>query len=261
MQPSFDDFKIKSISIHGNKYNYSLVDYKNSRCKIEIICNTCGFKFFQRPDAHLSGQGCRNCVHNSLRKPLLKTIEESNLIHNFKYDYSLVKDYTNADNKYDIICNIHGIFKQSFSQHVRQKQGCPKCNKLGMVSELKLLTLIQNNLPVCQLYQNFKPKWLPNRQSLDIYIANYNIAIEHQGEQHFREVDYWGGKPHLDKIQRRDKTKQDICKLNNCHILYFTYYPKHVPVDLYYHVFTNEIEFITSLKQIINDERNSITKL
>ena len=52
-------------------------------------------------------------------------IKECNIIHNNKYDYSLI-NYINTSIKLDIICPVHGIFKQSPTHHFTNN-GCKKC--------------------------------------------------------------------------------------------------------------------------------------
>ena len=47
--------------------------------------------------------------------------------HNGKYDYSKTI-YVGKRNKIDIICPIHGLFKQLAGNHLRG-QGCPECGK------------------------------------------------------------------------------------------------------------------------------------
>ena len=54
------DFINGAIKIHGNKYDYSLVDYKNNYTKVSIICEEHGL-FEQEPTNHLFGQGCGKC--------------------------------------------------------------------------------------------------------------------------------------------------------------------------------------------------------
>ena len=50
--------------VHGDKYDYSLVDYKNHTTDITIICKTHG-PFNQRPHNHLEGKGCSQCVNQT----------------------------------------------------------------------------------------------------------------------------------------------------------------------------------------------------
>ncbi len=57
------DFINRCNLIHNNSYDYSLVEYKNSRTKVIIICNTHG-EFLQRAKNHLDGQGCPKCGDN-----------------------------------------------------------------------------------------------------------------------------------------------------------------------------------------------------
>jgi hypothetical protein len=54
-------FITKAKAIHGDLYNYSLVDYINSKTKVKIICSKHGV-FEQTPSDHLGGHGCKACV-------------------------------------------------------------------------------------------------------------------------------------------------------------------------------------------------------
>ena len=65
-QSNTEDFTTKADKIHENKYDYSLVDYKNAHTKIKIICPIHG-EFEQTPNSHLSGQGCHKCKGDKLR--------------------------------------------------------------------------------------------------------------------------------------------------------------------------------------------------
>lgn len=55
-----NDFINKSLKIHGNKYDYSLAEYKNCKTKIKIVCPDHG-TFEQIPLHHLNGSGCYKC--------------------------------------------------------------------------------------------------------------------------------------------------------------------------------------------------------
>ena len=52
-------------------------------------------------------------------------IEKVKLVHNDKYDYTMV-NYINTTTKINIICKEHGIFSQRPDGHT-QGRGCPKC--------------------------------------------------------------------------------------------------------------------------------------
>ena len=57
---SIEEFINKVKQIHGNRYDYSKVNYKNNRTKIIIICKKHG-EFLQFPNNHLKGCGCFKC--------------------------------------------------------------------------------------------------------------------------------------------------------------------------------------------------------
>ena len=55
------EFIKRAILVHGNKYDYSLVLYKNIKTKINIICKKHGI-FSQSPEKHLLGHSCPKCI-------------------------------------------------------------------------------------------------------------------------------------------------------------------------------------------------------
>lgn len=123
-----DTFIKKSNLIHNFNYNYSKVDYINNSTNVIIICNIHG-EFIQRPDVHLRGCGCIKCgyIKNS-KNNRLKSVEflkKCRLIHKDNYDYSDVV-YINNRTPIDIICKVHGSFKQEPRSHLRGS-GCPNC--------------------------------------------------------------------------------------------------------------------------------------
>ena len=72
--------------------------------------------------------------------------------------------------------------------------------------------------------------WLRNKGQLklDFYLPQYNIAIECQGEQHFKPIDTWGGEENYKEVCFRDKLKLKQCNENNVTLLYFSH---HKPKD------------------------------
>lgn len=117
-----ETFIEKAKVVHGNKYDYSKVNYINSGTKVTIICPKHA-EFQQTPQNHLNGQGCPKC--NGKNFSLKELIDEANKIHNGQYDYSKL-NITKKHEKGCIICPKHGVFYQDFSKHL-EGQGCPKC--------------------------------------------------------------------------------------------------------------------------------------
>lgn len=57
----------------------------------------------------------------------------------------------------------------------------------------------------------------------DFFLPLYNICIKYDGEQHFKETRYYGGKEKLQKTQINDKIKTEYCKSNNIPLLRISY--------------------------------------
>jgi hypothetical protein len=102
-----DTFIKKSKEKHGDKYDYSLVNYKGNKNEVKIICHKHGV-FKLRAGSHLNGTGCSN---DKKRMEQEDFIRRSILIHGDKYDYSLV-NYIGYDVDVLIKCKKHEVFKQ-----------------------------------------------------------------------------------------------------------------------------------------------------
>lgn len=120
----FGRFIEKSQQIHGDKYDYSLAVYINTKTKITIICPKHG-EFEQLPLNHTSGTGCPQCAkvrHLDKENPW----EAAKKIHGDKYDYSN-SNFNGVTKKIKIVCPKHGEFEQTYYNHVVAGQGCVKC--------------------------------------------------------------------------------------------------------------------------------------
>lgn len=124
-----DSFIEKACKVHGDKYDYTHVEYRGSEKKVTIVCPIHG-EFRQTPHSHISGQGCPICGRilsdNNRKKGLELFLKQAHEAHGDKYDYSKV-DLKTRREKVCIICPKHGEFWQEPYNHVLQKQGCPTC--------------------------------------------------------------------------------------------------------------------------------------
>ena len=60
-----EEFIKDAVKIHGDLYDYSLVDYQNNQKKVKIICKKHGV-FEQKPNLHLSQKcGCSKCLYKN----------------------------------------------------------------------------------------------------------------------------------------------------------------------------------------------------
>lgn len=64
--------------VHGDKYDYSKVEYINNHTDICIICPKHG-EFWQRPINHINGNGCPKCKSSHLEVEIRKFLIENNI--------------------------------------------------------------------------------------------------------------------------------------------------------------------------------------
>lgn len=210
----------KSNNVHNFLYNYRNSIYKNSKTKIEIICEKHG-SFFQVPYVHLGGHGCLKCANEESSKRQISNKKEFTIkaimVHGNIYDYSLV-DYKGAGKKIKIICKKHGIFDQIPSSHL-QGHGCKFCRESKGEREVEK---VLNNMKICYIKQK---RFIGCRYKLplpfDFYLPDYNTCIEFDGELHF------GIKVHFDYdkeiIKLRDDIKTKYCKDNTINLFRISY--------------------------------------
>ena len=200
-------FISKSSDIHNNFYDYSAVNYINSKDKIKIICPIHG-EFEQIPANHLKGHGCKKCADLKTGEKLshgeILFIENANNTHNNKYNYSLI-EYKNNRTKIKIICDKHGVFEQYPGNHLHKKQGCPLCIDYGFSKvERDVSDFIKE-------YVDVSLNTKINNCEFDILCVNKNIAIEFNGL-------YW----HCDKFKDKNYhlNKTVVANKNNLHLIH-----------------------------------------
>jgi very-short-patch-repair endonuclease len=211
-----NEFIDKSKSIHGDKYDYSLVEYKNNKTKVKIICPEHGV-FEQRPNNHYKC-GCEKCS-NKHKPSNEEFITKCLNLHNNIYDYSLV-EYKNAHSKIKIICKKHGVFEQSASHHLRGA-GCSNC-KISK-GEIKIKEWLDGkNIKYIQQYKFIDCKDI-NPLPFDFYLPEYNMCIEYDGRQHYEIIEIWGGEDGFIDTKKKDNIKNIYCKNNKIKLLRIKY--------------------------------------
>ena len=211
-----DEFIKRAKEVHGDKYDYSKVEYKTTNDKVCIICPEHG-EFWQRATNHINKKnGCPKC-HPNHKKTTKEFIKKAREVHGDKYDYSKV-EYINNITPVCIICPKHGEFWQRPNSHVSRKQGCPKC------VESKLETYIANNLTKngtnFEKQKTFTDVKYKSLLKYDFYDIDNNILIECQGIQHIRNCSTVFGDDYFIPLINRDKIKFDKANEKKIKIIY-----------------------------------------
>lgn len=242
----------KAKKIHGNKYDYSKVNYVNSLTPVCITCPEHG-DFKQRPSAHLLGNGCPKCgaISKGYKRRLTKDlfINKARQVHGNKYNYDKVI-YVNSTTPVTIICPLHGEFSQTPHKHLIG-HGCHICGNKNNLTEIKIFQSLKNIFGNVE-YQKIFPFLSDKRcvQKLDFYLPEHNIAIELNGRQHYVPVEKFGGELGFKRIRELDIRKYNRCINNGIRIFYFT------PPSMKKYI-TNYFEKVyTSFNELISDIKN-----
>lgn len=126
-------------AIHGTRYDYSLVEFKDVKSKVKVRCYDHGV-FEISFDNHVNSahgaepSGCRKCgIEARARAKTLDAglfVEQATSLNGGRYTYHLC-DYTTREKKIRMTCNDCGnTFKQSPEKHLGGR-GCPACAKTG----------------------------------------------------------------------------------------------------------------------------------
>lgn len=241
-------------------YQYSEFQYSNNKQKIEIICDK-NHKFNMSVSQHLKGYNCPFCKgHKKTKSDILSEIIE---IHNNEYEYPNF-DFIKLEEKIEIVCKIHGSFKQSLKLH-RNGSKCPKCsNRYNLSNDefVKKCKEIDPNLNYSQVkYINNKtkvniicpkhglisryPSSIKKYVCFDCYITDksFNNFVEKASKKHKNRFNYY------DYVS--SKTKMKIEDKDSGFIFYQT--PSyHLTCDYFYNKRTVD-DFIKKSNEIHNN--------
>lgn len=82
------------------------------------------------------------------------------------------------------------------------------------VREDELVRLVSKLFPTRIIRREASPPWL-GRQRLDVFLPELALAIEHQGEQHYRPIAAFGGDQSFERTRDRDERKRALCYEND----------------------------------------------
>ncbi len=208
-----ETFIQKARLMHGDKYDYSKVEYTDSQTKVCIICPEHG-EFWQKPNNHIHGWGCAKCS-GSHKKTTEEFVEMSKALYPNKYKYNKTK-YVNNKTPLIITCKKHGDFSVYPNDHLKGQE-CPECSIYKLESDIKTI-LDSEKINYIWQYSND----LLGNQKLDFYLPDLKMAIECQGEQHYHPVKFFGGEEKFNLQKAWDMRKRKLCTEHGINIIYYT---------------------------------------
>lgn len=226
----------KAKSIHGDRYDYSLVEYIKANEKVIIICSKHGL-FNQTPSHHHSmKQGCPKCA--GVGKTTDDYIEKAKLTHGDKYDYSDTR-YLDSQNKVEILCKEHGYFKQKPNDHLKGI-GCLKC--AGYNKTTQDFILEANNIHGNK-YNYLKVNYINNKIKIKIICPKHGIFIQtpnsHLNGSGCYKCNLSKGEKQVENYLKSNRIKYiNQYKFKNCkdiRVLPFDFYLPELNICIEYH--------------------------
>lgn len=88
---TINDFIYQSREIHGDKYNYDNVVYKNTKTPVKIWCNKHKEFFSLRPSDHIhQNQGCRKCNFSKGENKISEYLTKKNIQYDIQKKYQFL---------------------------------------------------------------------------------------------------------------------------------------------------------------------------
>ena len=142
-------------------------------------------------------------------------------IHNDRYDYSKV----NAKSWVELIevkCkNCKTIFETTSTNHYHNGVCCRRCHgRFQSKGEIRIDDYLKNKGIDYKREYRFEDL---DGHRFDFFIPEKNLLIEFDGEQHFKAIDFFGGKTELEVQKRRDCIKNQYAKEKGIHLVRIPY--------------------------------------
>lgn len=174
------------------------------------------------PSSILNGTGCPLCGREKLSLAQRKTPEEyEEELKRANPTIICIDKYVDANTKIKVKCLTCNLAWDVNPFNIIKGHGCPMCNKSLGENAIRGW-LIEHNIDFIP-QKRFKDCKDKRSLPFDFYIPSKNTAIEYDGEQHSRAVDWFGGKKGLEYITKHDNIKTKYCIDNNINLLRITY--------------------------------------
>lgn len=210
----------KKLFLAKIKGKYKLVSpFVDRYTPVTLIHFKCKQKWTTIPQRVLKGDRCYHCYGNSL-KTLSKFKQE---VYDLVGDeYTVIGDYKNTETKINIIHNKCGYRDWWVTpSNFLRGQRCPRCQESHGE---RMIRKILNNLDIKYIAQKrFSDCKYKNPLPFDFYLPCYNLCIEYDGEQHFKDIKYFSTDGGLKCRKIRDNIKNKYCKDNGISLLRISY--------------------------------------
>lgn len=197
-------------------------EYVNMKTKALHRCKTHDYCWNVLPDSIMNGSGCPLCCKEKISSALSKThdqfVEELKLANP---DTICVGAYTNSYTNVEVQCKKCKKTWEAIPSNLLTGHGCPICHR-SVGEEVIAEWLTEHDIEFIP-QKRFKDCKDKKPLPFDFYIPSENVAIEYDGEQHFKPITFWGGENNYDYVVKHDAIKTKYCEDNNITLLRINY--------------------------------------
>jgi len=207
-------------SSNNSKSEKEITSYSRAR-KYKWKCKE-GHEYQMSVNHRLNGHGCSICSGKIVTKETSLQFCFPDVCEEFDNERNHLRSNQIAPGstaKVSWVCkqNKDHIWIASPNNRTKSNNptGCPGCSSERLIQESKLFERLNEEFPSEEILRQFTPIWL-RRQHVDIFFPKHNIAIEYNGEQHYKPIEHWGGKQAYYVTLERDERKARLCDKNDC---------------------------------------------
>lgn len=151
------DFVKRAKLVHGNKYKYGKVYYKNAKSKVIIVCVEHG-DFEQAAENHLRGKGCPVCRESKGERLVGSLLKSRGLYFETQYTFDDCCSSKKSPLKFDFyVESLNLLIEFDGEQHFHQIKvfgGYEKFKKQKENDKLKNEYCIENNISLLRIKYN-----------------------------------------------------------------------------------------------------------
>lgn len=220
--------------------------FKNQHDKLEYLSHMCNFSIIEDPiNNQIKTVQCNKCGTIMRRQWMSILMTPSHCDNCNKYREGIPQiSKEEAQQKINMACfeeyellDYLGMQKTAKLRHKncgfifnirnlgdllnKRNRGCPKCYQFKSKGEQAILAFLEQHNIQYIPQKTFEPL-NKSKYRFDFYLPQFNLAIEYQGEQHYRDNGF--SSDTLNVVQMRDQVKKQYCIDNNIELLEIPYW-------------------------------------
>ncbi|WWT40506.1 hypothetical protein [Staphylococcus phage PT94] len=189
-----------------------LSEYKNKRTSVMVVHTDCGNIFYDNSSCIISRfSTCPFCYRNPRAVSSGKQFKD--YVDKIE-GYTLLSEYIDSKKKVKMKHEECGtVFSISPNKFKSKGQRCPNC--IISLGEEKVKEFLDSKNIFYYREKTLEDMLSIGKLRFDFYLPEENIAIEFNGGQHYKSIEFFGGDEEFKNIQRRDTDKKKYCVENN----------------------------------------------